>query len=139
MKHRCSNRNGNARGLLRAIGRESDACRGRDRSSCRAPALSVTIDILTSMWNAPTGSSASCSGVAFRMGEESNVSANVRRARYARSQHRARQHEDAHAESHAHGAVPEHPGVPRGDATLITTDAGLAELLSQLRAVGSFA
>jgi ribonuclease D len=81
-----------------------------------------------------------------RMGEESSsdVSANVRRARYARSQHRARQHEDAHAESpedgQPHGAgVPDHPGVTRGDAALIATDAALSELLAQLRAVGSFA
>ena len=74
------------------------------------------------------------------MGEEqsSDVSANVKRARFARSQHRARQHEDAHAELHDH-AVPEHPGVTRGDATLITTDAGLSDLLAQLRATGSFA
>jgi ribonuclease D len=80
------------------------------------------------------------------MGEEqsaADVSANVRRARFARSQHRARQHEDAHAEStESHGpaaAVPDHPGVPRGDAALIASDAALAELLSQLRVAGSFA
>src|SRR5205823_3010270 len=68
------------------------------------------------------------------------VSANVRRARFARSQHRAKQHADAHDESHApHAAVPELAGVPRGDAVLVDTDAGLSELLGQLRAAGSFA
>jgi ribonuclease D len=72
--------------------------------------------------------------------KSSEVSANVRRARYARSQHRAKQHADAHDDSHApHGNVPEHPGVPRGDAELIATDAALSQLLDQLRAAGSFA
>src|SRR5439155_3723372 len=77
------------------------------------------------------------------MDEQANVSANVRRARYARSQHRAKQHADAHADAHAddpaHGSVPDLPGVSRADATLITTDAGLAGLLDGLRAAGSFA
>ena len=72
--------------------------------------------------------------------KSSDVSANVRRARYARSQHRAKQHADAHGEPHGtHGAVPEIPGVPRGDAELITTNEGLAQLIQQLRAAGSFA
>src|SRR5205823_14879568 len=73
--------------------------------------------------------------------EESNVSANVRRARYARSRHRAKQHDDAHAEGDAstNGAVPEMAGVTRGDAALITTDHDLAALLDHLRAAGSFA
>src|SRR5436309_1725137 len=77
--------------------------------------------------------------------EKSNLSANVRRARYARSQHRARQHADAHAdahdvEPHGHdGRVSNLPGVPRGDAVLISTNDALAELLAQLRAAGSFA
>jgi ribonuclease D len=71
--------------------------------------------------------------------KSSDVSANVRRARYARSQHRAKQHEDAHGESHAHGVVPDLPDIPRGDAELITTDGALSQLLDQLRAAGSFA
>jgi ribonuclease D len=68
-----------------------------------------------------------------------NVSANVKRARYARSQHRARQHTDAHNEQHAHAAVPELPNVPRGDAEVITSDAGLLGLLDHLRATKRFA
>ena len=70
-----------------------------------------------------------------------DVSANVRRARYARSQHRAKQHADAHDEppAGAHGAVPDVPGVPRGDAALLSTHDELAALLDELRRTGSFA
>jgi ribonuclease D len=72
--------------------------------------------------------------------KSSDLSANVRRARYARSQHRAKQHVDAHGDSHTqHAAVPDLPGVPRGDAELIATNEALAQLLSELRAAGSFA
>src|SRR5690348_10685028 len=73
--------------------------------------------------------------------EDPAVSANVRRARFARSQHRARQHGDAHSEGAAAPAlpVPDRPLIPRNEADLITTQAQLSELLDRLRAAGSFA
>ncbi len=70
---------------------------------------------------------------------QSDIDANVRRARFARADHRARQHADGHAESENAHAIVEHPHVPRGDATLVTTSAGMTELLAHLRAAGSFA
>lgn len=73
------------------------------------------------------------------MSDESNVSANVKRARFARSRHRARQHEDAHADHNDHGDVPHMPDIPRGEAELVTTDSGLSSLLDHLRAIGRFA
>src|SRR5689334_9830120 len=81
------------------------------------------------------------------MNDKSDLSANVRRARFARSQHRAKQHADAHSADAPHDElphtsqppVPDHLGVPRGDAALVTTNEGLTELLKQLRAAGSFA
>jgi ribonuclease D len=85
--------------------------------------------------------------------QQQDVNANVKRARFARSQHRAKQHADAHddAEDHAdggggggsrrpsHEAIPKHPLVPQHDATLITTQDGMFELLAHLREAGSFA
>ena len=76
------------------------------------------------------------------MDDKSDVAASVRHARYARSAHRARQHQDAHndeaAPSPAH-AVADHPDVPKNEATLVTTDDGLRDLLARLRDAGSFA
>jgi ribonuclease D len=80
--------------------------------------------------------------------KQQEVSANVKRARFARSQHRAKQHADAHDEAvdpaggggrTAHEAIPKQPLVPHDDAALITTMDGLTELLAHLRATGSFA
>jgi ribonuclease D len=63
------------------------------------------------------------------------------RAPRKRYDHRARQHESAHAEAHAaaHQKVPEHPMIPRGSAPLITTDAELRELMDHTREIGTFA
>src|SRR5829696_3282670 len=79
-----------------------------------------------------------------RMNDDRNTSndlqANVRRARFARAEHRARQHADAHADDAGdHGPVAEHPLVPRGDAQLVTTPDAMGEMLDHLRTVGSFA
>ena len=73
------------------------------------------------------------------------INANVKRARFARAQHRAKQHADAHEDEHNNGganhaaAIPKRAGVPQGDALLVTTADGLNELLAHLRAAGSFA
>jgi ribonuclease D len=63
------------------------------------------------------------------------------RRSYSRSMHRARSHDSAHAEGNNHepARVPDHPLVAPGDAELVATDAGLAELLDHLRDAGSFA
>src|SRR5688500_6026140 len=80
--------------------------------------------------------------------KQQEVDANVKRARFARSQHRAKQHADAHDTdggaragegSPTHEAIPRQPLVPQNDAALVTTTAGLDELLAHLRAAGSFA
>ena len=78
--------------------------------------------------------------------EDPSPDRSKRRFQY-RSAHRARSHQDAHAE---HEGVPESessndarhassPLVARGPATVMTTDDSLAELISHLRAAGSFA
>src|SRR5690349_354336 len=62
--------------------------------------------------------------------------------RYGRAQHRARQHESAHADEASHAPsqpVIEHPLVPRGAGELITTQAALEEFLAHLRSAKSFA
>src|SRR4051794_23783839 len=61
--------------------------------------------------------------------------------RPTRPQHRSKSHHEAHAEDEP-GDVPEthlNPLIPRGEARLITDQAGLLELISRLRAAGSFA
>jgi ribonuclease D len=74
------------------------------------------------------------------MSEPQNVSENVRRARYARSHHRAKQHADAHDEpNHTPDNIPHGVGIPRNEPALITTPDALAELLAHLREAGSFA
>ena len=86
---------------------------------------------------------------------QQDVNANVKRARFARSQHRAKQHADAHDDveepsgaadasgagggRRSHEAIPKHPLVPQHDAALITTQPGMMELLAHLRDAGSFA
>lgn len=65
---------------------------------------------------------------------------NVRHARYARTQHRARQHADGHADGAAPAAaIPDIPSVPRGEAELITSPVQFVALLEHLRTIGSFA
>ena len=75
--------------------------------------------------------------------KQQEVSANVKRARFARSQHRAKQHADAHGDDADAGVatqpIPRHPGIPHGDAALITTGDAMADLLAHLRSTGSFA
>lgn len=66
------------------------------------------------------------------------------RYHHARAAHRARAHESAHAEEGngevaAAAAGPAHPMVPGGSAQLITTDEQLDELITHLRAAGTFA
>jgi ribonuclease D len=54
--------------------------------------------------------------------------------------HRARAHESAHAEGDAPAAkIPQHPLIPRNNAELIATQAGLDALIGELRAAGRFA
>src|SRR6188768_2643264 len=69
-----------------------------------------------------------------------------RRRPYSRADHRARSHEDAHAAGDGEGSNapethsrPHHPLVTHAAPDLITSDDGLAELLADLRAAGSFA
>jgi len=69
---------------------------------------------------------------------------NVKRARYARSKHRSRSHEDAHADGPAQRVdLTKHPNVPAGgaagEAEMVTTDEQLGELIGHLRESGSFA
>jgi hypothetical protein len=68
-----------------------------------------------------------------------------RRRPYSRADHRARSHENAHASGGDDGAEtpvlhagPHHPLVTHAAPDLITTDDGLAELIADLRAAGSF-
>ena len=61
---------------------------------------------------------------------------------YSRADHRARSHDTAHAGGGAPGPeahAPDHPLVPRGPATVVTTDEQLAELIRHLRDAGRFA
>src|ERR1700722_8843576 len=63
-----------------------------------------------------------------------------RRGHYGRSRHRSASHESAHADGSAvSGPVPDHPLVPRGNADLITDDAGLTALVQELREAETFA
>jgi len=64
-----------------------------------------------------------------------------RRPPYSRSRHRTASHDSAHAdETHgSHEEPPSHPLIPRGPVPLIVDDAGLAKLIAELRAAGSFA
>jgi ribonuclease D len=69
-------------------------------------------------------------------------STHARRAPHTRSFHRARSHDNAHAEPavHAHQIDPaKYPGVPIGDAEVIATPDRLADLIDELRRIGSFA
>ncbi len=65
---------------------------------------------------------------------------NVRRARYARSQHRAQSHEAGHAEQEtvADESAGKHPLAPPGPAAVVKTQNALVELVDHLRASGSF-
>jgi ribonuclease D len=57
-----------------------------------------------------------------------------------RSRHRARQHDEAHAnEDHTEAAIPEHPLIPRNAPGVITTQAEFDALLDHVRDAGSFA
>jgi ribonuclease D len=62
---------------------------------------------------------------------------------YSRSDHRARNHESAHAPDATSlpdpGPAARHALVPRGEADLVTTNESLAALIEDLRAAGSFA
>ena len=69
---------------------------------------------------------------------KSDLDANVKRARFARAEHRARQHNDAHADDGPTHAIVQHPEIPAGDATLVDTAAGLSKLIAHLRDAGSF-
>lgn len=60
--------------------------------------------------------------------------------RPTRPQHRSKSHHEAHTEDEAPDFTQtDNPLIHRGEADLITTQAGLVELLDRLRAVGSFA
>src|SRR5687767_3007398 len=82
--------------------------------------------------------------------KQQDLSANVKRARFARSQHRAKQHADAHDDAGEDGsggaggtavahAIPKQANVPQGDASVVTTADGMTNLLAHLRDAGSFA
>jgi ribonuclease D len=60
---------------------------------------------------------------------------------YSRSRHRARNHDNAHAEgsSGAHEPVPSHPLIPSAAHELVTTQEGLLALLDHLRQSQRFA
>ena len=60
--------------------------------------------------------------------------------RAGRSDYRSRNHDSAHHDpAGSHPQPPIHPLIPRGDAEMINTPAGLQSLISQLRAAGRFA
>ena len=62
--------------------------------------------------------------------------------RHPRFSHRARAHDSAHADADLEAQpadMPEHPLIPRNQASLVSTDAGLRELIEHLRSAGSFA
>ncbi len=67
---------------------------------------------------------------------------NARRARYARSQYRAQSHDAGHAaeenESKDESGPSRHAMAPRGQASVVTTQEGLSDLVAHLRASGSF-
>lgn len=65
----------------------------------------------------------------------------ARKPPYSRSRHRAAAHDSAHLDdvAHAEHEPPVHPLIPRGPVPLVTSDAGLAELIDHLRAAGTFA
>jgi ribonuclease D len=69
-------------------------------------------------------------------------SSNARRARYARSQYRAKSHDAGHAaEDHAQpdeSGRAHHALAPRGPAPVVATQDGLVELVTHLREAGSF-
>lgn len=81
--------------------------------------------------------------------KQQDINANVRRARFARSHHRAKQHADAHDEPDERETGggdqapredrPPQPLVPQNDASVVTTSDGMTELISHLRDTGSFA
>src|SRR5687767_12025626 len=75
------------------------------------------------------------------MSSDPDPTAHARRARYARSHHRAQSHDTAHDAGHDHEPAPKvtHPLAPKGHAALITTADALRELVERLRGAGSFA
>src|SRR5437870_13767381 len=76
-----------------------------------------------------------------RSKEPTDPQAAVRHARFARAGHRAKSHEDAHAQPPPLPKIDHatHPNVPTGEAELIIDDNALAELIDDLRTAGSFA
>src|SRR5829696_4909646 len=72
----------------------------------------------------------------------SDLSRNIRRARYSRAEHRNRQHETAHADEPP-APLPDHvtsnAHIPKTDVGLVTTPDAYQQLLAHLRAAGSFA
>jgi ribonuclease D len=60
---------------------------------------------------------------------------------YSRGRHRARNHDSAHPHGAAddHNPVPNHPLIPAATHELVTTQAGLTDLLDHLRASRQFA
>jgi ribonuclease D len=75
------------------------------------------------------------------MSSDPDPGAHARRARYARSQHRAHSHDSAHDADQDTEPAPKvtHPLAPKGHATLITSQPALADLIDHLRGAGSFA
>src|SRR5687768_9965012 len=73
------------------------------------------------------------------MEKEPDIAANIRRARYARADHRARQHADAHAEGTGNHPIIDKPDVPRSEPVMVSTVEQLNELIVHLRLAGSFA
>src|SRR3954465_15607546 len=69
--------------------------------------------------------------------------ANIKRARFARARHRARNHEEAHngdpPREDNHPTHPRHPDIPQGDAAVVTDPDAFDELLAHLRDAKSFA
>jgi len=75
------------------------------------------------------------------MSEKPDRASHDRRRRDARPDHRAISHASAHADPHAHVThpIPQHPLIPKTPASLITTPDALADLITHVRSVGSFA
>jgi ribonuclease D len=63
----------------------------------------------------------------------------MKRYRPARSEYRARSHQSAHDGGGHHPVPPDHPLIPRGDADIVDTSAGLSALVARLRSAGRFA
>ncbi|HEX8524258.1 MAG TPA: ribonuclease D [Tepidisphaeraceae bacterium] len=75
------------------------------------------------------------------MSESADPAGNIKRVRYARSAHRARSHDSAHAQTPAPSReeLSKHADVPAGEAEMVASDHSLRELIAHLRDSKTFA